>query len=367
MSIAEAEARRLVIEAGHRLQAEGLIARTWGNISARISKTQFVITPSGLAYDTLREEQLVIVNIEDGSYTGSIRPSSELGVHADCYRLRPAVDFVIHTHQFYASCVGLAGTALKIAPHPLLGSRIPCAQYGAPSSMALRRAVENALLDVPDCPAVLMRRHGALCAGRDSEEAFAVAQALEAVSQEAYENAVSSAWVIGVPDLGTSVRENDAFVLMLGEKTHRFPIDPLPADAPDAAKLHAAIYQSTDARCILQEKSAQTVAASCAAKTLRTRIDDLAMIAGTTVRCSEATPQAIKRAVKDRHGVLVRGAGALCFGIDRDDAEAVGMILKKCCAAERYADAVPNCTALPAREAAYLRRFYLEQYSKRKV
>ncbi|MBR5016026.1 MAG: class II aldolase/adducin family protein, partial [Clostridia bacterium] len=93
------EAKALVIDAGKELLESGLIARTWGNVSARISDTQFVITPSGKAYETLTPEDIVTVNIADCSYEGDIKPSSEKGVHAEAYRLRPDVDFIIHTHQ----------------------------------------------------------------------------------------------------------------------------------------------------------------------------------------------------------------------------------------------------------------------------
>ena len=54
MYYSEAQARDLVVKAGHMLQEKGLVERTWGNISARISETRFVITPSGLAYETMR-------------------------------------------------------------------------------------------------------------------------------------------------------------------------------------------------------------------------------------------------------------------------------------------------------------------------
>ena len=62
------EAKKLVVAAGKKLVESGLIARTWGNVSARISDTQFVITPSGRAYETLTPEEVVVVNIEDCSY-----------------------------------------------------------------------------------------------------------------------------------------------------------------------------------------------------------------------------------------------------------------------------------------------------------
>ena len=63
------EAKKLVVEAGKKLLETGLIARTWGNVSARISDTQFVITPSGRAYDTLTPEEVVVVNIDDCSHS----------------------------------------------------------------------------------------------------------------------------------------------------------------------------------------------------------------------------------------------------------------------------------------------------------
>ena len=78
------QAKELVIKAGKELVASGLIARTWGNISCRISDTQFVITPSGRAYETLTPEEIVLVNIEDLEYDGEIKPSSEKGIHAAC-------------------------------------------------------------------------------------------------------------------------------------------------------------------------------------------------------------------------------------------------------------------------------------------
>lgn len=366
MAIPESEARRLVIEAGHRLQAEGLIARTWGNISARISDTQFVITPSGLAYDTLREDQLVVVNIADCSYTGDIKPSSEKGIHADSYRCRPEVDFIIHTHQFYASCVGLTGKALALAPHPLLGSYVPCAAYGMPSTKKLRQAVEAAVAEYAESKAVFLLRHGALCMGSSAEEAFAVAQALETVCKAVYDAAVAPQKVQPADALGDSRREEDRFLLTIDGEEKSYPVE-LAEEAPAAAKLHAAIYRATEARCIMHAAEENTLLVSACGKTLRPRIDDLAQIAGVTVRCAKCEPSAVVKALRKRDAVLVQGQGALCIGVDRDDAEAVAMILEKCCAAERYASVVPNCRPLSRLDAYIQRQFYLMKYSKRKA
>ena len=166
----ETEARRLVIEAGLRLVREGLIARTWGNISARISEEQFVITPSGRAYDDLKPEELVVVNVADCAYEGEIKPSSEKGVHAAAYRLRSEVNFIIHTHQYFASAVGVVDRNLPFAP---------CAAYGLPGTKKLWDAVEKVIAENPDDKAILMSKHGALCLGDDYDQAFAVVEQLE--------------------------------------------------------------------------------------------------------------------------------------------------------------------------------------------
>ena len=82
------QAKEIVVEAGKQLVATGLIARTWGNVSCRISDSQFVITPSGRDYLSLTPDDIVVVNLEDLSYEGDIKPSSEKGLHAQCYILR---------------------------------------------------------------------------------------------------------------------------------------------------------------------------------------------------------------------------------------------------------------------------------------
>ena len=106
------EAKRKVIESGLRLQATGLIARTWGNISCRIDPDSFVITPSGKGYEGLSEEDIVKIRLSDESFEGDVKPSSERGVHAALYKLHPNINFIIHTHQLYATAVGVAGEAI---------------------------------------------------------------------------------------------------------------------------------------------------------------------------------------------------------------------------------------------------------------
>ena len=124
------ELKKLVADTGRVLVEKKLVARTWGNISARISDEQFVITPSGKAYESLTPDDIVVVNIKKCTYEGDIKPSSECGIHADVYAARPDVNFVVHTHQTYASVVSILGIDIELTEEEkqFLGDRIPCAE-----------------------------------------------------------------------------------------------------------------------------------------------------------------------------------------------------------------------------------------------
>lgn len=105
----EQMARRLVAAEGKKLQQAGLVARTWGNISCRIDENHFVITPSGLDYETMTARDLVLMDIRNGVCCGAHKPSSEKSVHLAAYQTFPEVGYVIHTHQTYATAIGLCG------------------------------------------------------------------------------------------------------------------------------------------------------------------------------------------------------------------------------------------------------------------
>ena len=350
----ESQARELVIEAGHRLVDSGLIARTWGNVSARISDTQFIITPSGRSYDTLRPEELVRVNIADCSYEGSIKPSSEKGVHADGYALRPGVGFIIHTHQFYATAVGVEGKSV---------AGIPCAAYGIPSTKRLRRAVAEAVGANPAAGAVLMMRHGALCLGADHEDAFNIASELEERCQTVYDGRVAVHDAAPILRLGSSARRDGGFELALdGVKTY-YPIGGSPTGAPPAARLHEAVYAAGKAQCIVGCGDGEVVEISRRGRKLHPVVDDLAQIAGVTLRCVEPEARAVAAALRGRDAVLIRGCGALCVGLSYEDAQAVSMILRKDCAAALYTGSLGGMSAA---DALVQRLVYVNKYSKKK-
>lgn len=373
MAYLEKEARNLVVEAGRRLKREGLIARTWGNLSARISDGQFVVTPSGLDYDAMGPEDLVKVQISDCSYEGERKPSSEKGIHADAYRLKPEVDFVIHTHQEQASVYGILGEFLETGGgFPALGSLVPCAEYGLPSTKRLRQAVADQLEWYPEASAVLLRNHGALCMGKDYGEAFQVARELE----RACGGRLSELLKGRIPEagrmagLGKSQRRGNRFCLLLNGERRIYDLGARPEELPLAAAIHGEIYRNSDA-CYVAGETAPAVSAFCSlGDPLPPYLDDLAQIAGISVRFSGASPEGVQKALRGRNAVFVRGRGALCTGKTADDVAAVRMILRKGCEAGLLAnvwnEGREECLPLGEADACLQRLIYRKKYSKKK-
>ena len=368
------EAKELVIRAGKMLVESGLIARTWGNISARISDTQFVITPSGLAYETLTPEQIVIVNIADCSYEGQIKPSSEKGIHADAYRLRSDVNFIIHTHQLKASVISIDGTNLMVRQDEykkILGEIIPCAAYGMPSTGKLRKAVAQSVSDYPKSKAVLMKCHGTVCMGTSLENSFEIARTLETIAEEKYQEVCgkSKPAASNIPDYGSSERNGDCFILNCNNQSTEYKISNLSESAPKVAILHAAIYKNSKVNHIIHTTEEDVVEASRTGQILRPYLDDLAQIAGInikTVRKGLTNTATVVKELHKKNAVLLENAGALCTGITKDDAIAVGMVLKKGCVAHLYSIAIHNTKWLSNLDATLQRIIYVKKYSKQK-
>lgn len=169
-----------VCEAGKRLLKEGLVARTWGNVSIKVNDTQMVITPSGRPYDELTPNDMVLVDIYTLKYEGSIKPSSELKLHCQVYKTRPHINAVIHTHQLYASIVAAAQKDVMVLNdehQKILGAKIiKAAPYALPNTKKITVETANA---IEESNAALMSNHGVVCIGKNLEDAFEVARTLE--------------------------------------------------------------------------------------------------------------------------------------------------------------------------------------------
>lgn len=105
----EQELRNIVVATGPELLREGLVAGRGATSAPVWTTTHYLITPSGMDYEKLTADDLVLCDRVRGTFEGKNRPSSERGIHAIAYELFPEVGFVIHTHQVYATALGLAG------------------------------------------------------------------------------------------------------------------------------------------------------------------------------------------------------------------------------------------------------------------
>lgn len=385
------EARQRVVAAGIRLVESGLIARTWGNVSQRISEEQFVITPSGRDYHSLTPDDIVTVQIADGTYSGSIKPSSERGVHAAVYRQFPDVNFVIHTHQTHASVISASSfDSINIAEGPLAGELL-CGAYALPSTKKLARNVAASLANTNN-RAVIMKNHGAICYGANDEEAFNVALELESACQRfvagcyqhlrqepATPEAISQ--LVLEQDFYrddvklrvdghfyNSRRTEDGFVLIHDEPREEIVVrfGERSSIAPEEAQLHEAIYRKhRQVQCITWNRSPEVVAFSQTKLKLKPLLDDFAQLIGTSARVVDARPAAIAAAIGSSSAVFVRGLGALCCGGSQEDAAAVSMVLDKNCKAYVGASLIGTVKPIHYWESLLMRFVYVNQYSKK--
>jgi L-fuculose-phosphate aldolase len=183
MNMGENAAKKLVVEAGLRLFREGLVARTWGNVSVRLDENRFAVTPSGIPYEKLTPSLIVTVSVKDLSFLGTVKPSSEKGLHAAVYRKRPDVGAVVHTHQKAASALSAARRTLADIPYEFrkcIGTHVLTAPYALPGT---KKLAEAGALALEHSNAALLANHGAVCVGMDLYAAFDVCMALEQLCQ----------------------------------------------------------------------------------------------------------------------------------------------------------------------------------------
>jgi L-ribulose-5-phosphate 4-epimerase len=164
---------------------EGLIYRTWGNFSIRISQNSFLITPSGLNYQQITPSDLVELSIYNGRYKGLNSPSSEREVHRIFYQQNPNINAVFHTHQIMASILASRGRDFLPAQqwHGNLGQVVPCCAYAPSGSAKMSRNIKKILRKTTP-KALLLANHGAVICGINVEEALKRTRLLEQACEE---------------------------------------------------------------------------------------------------------------------------------------------------------------------------------------
>ena len=193
--------KQTVFEANLLLPRHGLVTFTWGNVSG-VDREQglMVIKPSGVEYDDLRPEDMVVVDLETGERTeGMLNPSSDTDTHLALYRAFPHIGGVVHTHSRWATIYAQAGRSI-----PALGTthgdyfygEIPCTRKMTPDEIRGRYELEtgNVIVETfrdkapDDIPAVLVHSHGPFCWGKDPLDAVHNAVVLEEIAFMAWHN-----------------------------------------------------------------------------------------------------------------------------------------------------------------------------------
>lgn len=188
-----------VFEANLQLPKHGMVTFTWGNVSG-IDREQglVVIKPSGVPYDAMKIEDLVVVDLEGRIVEGNLRPSSDTPTHVALYRAFPNVGGVVHTHSPWATSWAQAGR-----PIPALGTthadyfygEIPCTReltkeeinraYELETGNVIIEAFETGGIDPLSMPGVLVSGHAPFCWGKDAKNAVHNAVVLEEVAKMA--------------------------------------------------------------------------------------------------------------------------------------------------------------------------------------
>ncbi|MBM7866138.1 class II aldolase/adducin family protein [Heliobacterium gestii] len=173
--------RDQMLRYGRLLIERGLVSGSGGNISCRLPEgDRMLVTPSGMAYDKLAPEDLVIVAIDSGEVIeGTRRPSIEQGLHRAIYQGRPDVRAVVHTHSKHATAVASTGKDMP----PILDNMVAYFGGGVSTSMhaliGTPELAQNTLQALGDAPVALLANHGAVAVGKDLAQAFSLAELLE--------------------------------------------------------------------------------------------------------------------------------------------------------------------------------------------
>ena len=181
-----ADLRRQVSSLHGELTRYGLVAWTAGNVSARVPDADLmVIKPSGVSYDDLRPDVMVVTDLHGTLVDGDLLPSSDTAAHAYVYRHLPHVGGVVHTHSTYASAWAARGEAVPCVPTAMadeFGGAIPIGPFALIGDDSIGHGIVETLRESRS-PAVLMRNHGVFTIGRTARDAVKAAVMCEDVAR----------------------------------------------------------------------------------------------------------------------------------------------------------------------------------------
>ncbi|MDO4717972.1 MAG: L-ribulose-5-phosphate 4-epimerase [Propionibacteriaceae bacterium] len=175
--------REEVCEGNLALPRNGLVAWTGGNLSARDPVTGLVaIKPSGMSYDEMTPEDMVIVDLDGRIVHGERGPSSDTASHLGVYRARPEVMSIVHTHSRYATAFAAVGRPIPpvlTAIADEFGGPVPVGAYAPIGGDAIG---EEIIASIGDSPAILMKQHGVFTIGPSIAKALQAAVMVEDIA-----------------------------------------------------------------------------------------------------------------------------------------------------------------------------------------
>jgi L-fuculose-phosphate aldolase len=176
----EDELRRQICRTGHEMYAHGLVVACEGNLSVRLDRNQILVTPACARKGQMEPENLLVTDLNGEVLRGAGRPSTELQMHLQFYRLRPDVRAVCHAHPPTATGFAAAGRALEdaVLPEVIIGlGKVPLAPYGTPGTWELCAGLEHL---AKNYDAILLENHGVVTCGQNLDTAY---QRLEIVER----------------------------------------------------------------------------------------------------------------------------------------------------------------------------------------
>lgn len=178
--------RRQVSDLHQELVRYGLVVWTAGNVSARVpGEDLLVIKPSGVSYDELTPQNMIVCDLDGNVVEGDHAPSSDTAAHAYVYRHVPEVGGVVHTHSTYASAWAARGEAVPCVLTAMadeFGAEIPVGPFALIGDDSIGRGIVDTLKGHRS-PAVLMQNHGVFTIGKDAEAAVKAAVMCEDVAR----------------------------------------------------------------------------------------------------------------------------------------------------------------------------------------
>lgn len=194
------ELKKEVFEENLELVEKKLVIYTWGNVSGidRESKI-FAIKPSGVDYDIMRSDDMVLIDLEGKKIEGKYKPSSDTPTHIELYKAFPEIGAIVHTHSSYATSWAQARKDI-----PAFGTThadyfygdIPCARaltkeeiendYEKNTGLVIIETLKERNINPMDIPGIIIASHGPFAWGKDSRQAVYNAVVLEELSKMAY-------------------------------------------------------------------------------------------------------------------------------------------------------------------------------------